>query len=564
MVGDGDANRPVSVLLTSFVNLLADGQAPTHMQAYIGGARGTALRKSLKSELDGLRQHLLPHQFAVGVPAGAEVLPHLARQWRQVHSQDPLRVLLAFNERNAHNEVDRHTFLTRMREVAPGLSRWLEYIYPTDVGTKVFYRGRVIESRAEGQQGCPPMPACHAVVQRLLHEALGLAEPMPGSAVTVPALQPAAQLDLAPDFADDGFLAGSAPEVLRSLRHLQRVMPGLGLHFSSALPVALRNIMSTGRLLWLQDARCRRLGNFEILKSPVGEADFCRNFCDGVAIRQGAVVDSIGQLPDPHVAFYLLRSSGNSSRMLYLARTTPKEMCGAAFQQFDAAVRSAFVQTTGLELSDASWRQAALRAGSGGLGLRASDDVADPAYLASRASIHRQAALVWSGYYWDAASPASFLEAAASRCNVLWAAAGMPDRISASDPDADLSQRRLSCLVDKARLQSWLQQASADDICRLHALQAPHAAQLLQVVPSPTLDTHLTGHEFVTSVATRLGVDVVDGNLACGFCAMPLDTKGRHALSCMAGGDAVAVHHTLRDLLYDYCDVGATARVACA
>ena len=67
--------------------------------------------------------------------------------------------------------------------------------------------------------------------------------------------------------------------------------------------------------------------------------------------------------------------------MRYLARTTLKEMCGAAFQQFDTAVRSALVQITGLELSDARWQQVALRAGSGGLGLQASDDVADPAYL---------------------------------------------------------------------------------------------------------------------------------------------------------------------------------------
>lgn len=79
---------------------------------------------------------------------------------------DPDKVMLLTDEGNAHNEVDRHTFLSRMQEVTPGLSRWLEYIYPTDLATKFVYRGRVIESIAGGQQGCPLIAACHGVVQR--------------------------------------------------------------------------------------------------------------------------------------------------------------------------------------------------------------------------------------------------------------------------------------------------------------------------------------------------------------------------------------------------------------
>ena len=61
------------------------------------------------------------------------------------------------------------------------------------------------------------MMACHGVVQRLLFESLGLVEPLPGSAVSVPVLAPPARLDMAPFFADDGLLAGPSAEVLRSL-----------------------------------------------------------------------------------------------------------------------------------------------------------------------------------------------------------------------------------------------------------------------------------------------------------------------------------------------------------
>eukprot|EP00959_Pyramimonas_sp_CCMP1952_P019743 417114-Pyramimonas_sp.AAC.1 len=124
--------------------------------------------------MKSLGAHLLPHQLAVGVKAGVEVMPHLVRQWRDDNANDPDKFLINYDEGNAHNEVDRHTFLTRMRDIAPGICKWLEYIYPTDVATYVFYRGRAIESRAGGQQGCPLIGACHAVVKRMVHESLGL------------------------------------------------------------------------------------------------------------------------------------------------------------------------------------------------------------------------------------------------------------------------------------------------------------------------------------------------------------------------------------------------------
>ena len=82
-------------------------------------------------------------------------------------------MLINFDEGNAHNEVDRHTFLTRMRDIAPGICKWLEYIYPTDQPTYVFYNGNIVESRAGGQQGCPLIGACHALGKRMVHKSLG-------------------------------------------------------------------------------------------------------------------------------------------------------------------------------------------------------------------------------------------------------------------------------------------------------------------------------------------------------------------------------------------------------
>ena len=78
-------------------------------------------------------------------------MPHVVRQWRDDNAHDPDKVLVNIDEGNAHNEVDRHSFLVRIREIAPGLCKWLEYIYPTDTETYVFYRGRIIFSKAGGE-----------------------------------------------------------------------------------------------------------------------------------------------------------------------------------------------------------------------------------------------------------------------------------------------------------------------------------------------------------------------------------------------------------------------------
>ena len=198
----------------------------------------------VNTELDNLCNYLLPHQLAVGVPSGVEAMSHLARMWIEDSKSDPDKVLLGYDDRNAHNEVDRRTFLPRMWKIAPGMSRWLQYIYPTDQTTIVFYRGRRIESRAGEQQGCPLMMACHAVVQRVLLEVLGTVTVDPRTTAVASVLSPLAELDMTPMFADDGFLAGSSTEVLRALRHVQSFMPQLGLRFSmlELIPAAGANI----------------------------------------------------------------------------------------------------------------------------------------------------------------------------------------------------------------------------------------------------------------------------------------------------------------------------------
>ena len=43
-----------------------------------------------------------------------EALPHAARAWLEEKQHDRDAVVVLYDEGNAHNEVDRHRFLSRM------------------------------------------------------------------------------------------------------------------------------------------------------------------------------------------------------------------------------------------------------------------------------------------------------------------------------------------------------------------------------------------------------------------------------------------------------------------
>ena len=244
----------------------------------------------------------------MGVPAGAEAMPHPLEGAACLR---PDKVCLSYDQSNARNVVDRHAFLTRVRDIVPGLSRWLEFIYPTDMPAHVFYQDIIIPSASGGQQGCPLMTACHAVVQRMLLESLGLVEPPAGTAVTLPRLQPPVALDLAPCFADDGVLAGNSAQVLRALRHLLAVMPRTGLQFSSLRIVAAAGEHHGVNFDPFLAAGCdvNGAGDREVLKSPIGSVDFCTSFSQAIADKQLSIVEAVAALPDPHVGFYLLTST---------------------------------------------------------------------------------------------------------------------------------------------------------------------------------------------------------------------------------------------------------------
>lgn len=176
----------------------------------------------------------------------------------------------------------------------------------------------------------------------------------------------------------------------------------------------------------------------------------------------------------------------------------------------------------------------------------------DAAYIGSCLAVLDRCRALWVPAQWDGADAQSHLGLALGRCNGLLQVAGLQPPLG-NQPDRSLTQSAISKQLGKAHVHAWKAQAGTDDICRLHACSGDGAEVVLNLTPSHTLDTNLSKDDFLTCLGGRLGVDVCFGGGSCRFCGHALDAKGRHAQSCMAGGDAVALHNAVRDLLMDYC-----------
>ena len=168
--------------LTALCNLLARGQAPAFLAAYLGGATllalekprggvrpiaiGEVLRRLVAKCLCKLYEgeaatYLWPRQIGVAAPLGAEVGTQTVRQWYERNRSLAGKIIFAADFENAFNTVDRETFLREVRHHMSGMARWTEWCYGNP--SKLFFDGTVILSQVGVQQGDPIGPLLFAL-----------------------------------------------------------------------------------------------------------------------------------------------------------------------------------------------------------------------------------------------------------------------------------------------------------------------------------------------------------------------------------------------------------------
>jgi hypothetical protein len=185
-----------------------------------------------------------------------------------------------------------------------------------------------------------------------------------------------------------------------------------------------------------------------------------------------------------------LTHSVNAGRMSYLARTTPSAACAEAAEMFDDAVLQAAAAAVGQQWSAEQREQATLSAKQGGLGLRKVADVADSAYVASRAATHEWCEAIRPTHRWDAQEPGSPLAEALGR---------LPAAVQGERERDKLTQTRLAKSALDSKLGRWQAQVGPADRTRRKAYATKGAAYLYEIVPSMTLDTHLHATVFATT-----------------------------------------------------------------
>lgn len=101
--------------------------------------------------VNGIGATLLPHQFAVGIPGGAQIMGHALRQ----NSQRPDTVTVQLDLDNAFNAMSRGAMLTAIAARAPSLLPYAEYMYSE--ATKLYISG--------AWEGHEPIASCEGVRQ---------------------------------------------------------------------------------------------------------------------------------------------------------------------------------------------------------------------------------------------------------------------------------------------------------------------------------------------------------------------------------------------------------------
>jgi hypothetical protein len=238
-----------------------------------------------------------------------------------------------------------------------------------------------------------------------------------------------------------------------------------------------------------------------------------------------------------HTAFFLLRISISTPKLIYFLRCSPSFKEEGCLLQYDVALKSVLEEILNLSLTDEAWHQSSLPVKMGGLGVRHAVDTATHSFLAS---FHSCKNLV------DQVLP-SYLDSV--DVNVVdatrdWTLEGH------TIPNAADARTQSKWEVQKfTKLQATLINTSHDEVqkARILAASSPHSGDWLQALPSPQLGTLLSNESFRIASALRLGGDICQPHICP--CGSAVAGSGHHGLSCKRSAGRLSRHAAVNDLI---------------
>ena len=569
LVNIDSKTKPLAAL-TDLINLLLSGKAHLDSHEYFAGARLCALQKgeqdirpiavgetirriaskaacaASKAKASTFFQG---QQYGVATAAGAERMIHLCRQTVTKYADDTDFVLCKVDLSNAFNNVSRSAFLSLTQEHFPNLSKWVEWCYETE---SYLTFGQHIVHSAEGvQQGDPLGPLLFSLVIRHLAEIINAELPE--------------ELFLHVWYLDDGVLAGKAALVKQALDIIAREGQQLGLLLNTHKCELILKPPSAHRVALFPEIPQQRIlrdGNFSILGSPVGSAQYCSDYLREHALAPAlSTLSAIKKIDDPQVALTLIRQCSGFCQLVFSLRATPTKPLLDLCSSLDTAVIQALEDAL-CSLNPPGRVQAQSRKEYGGFGLHSSSLFCSAAYVSSVSFAASQDG-------WDALDAEGFREAMAhvnelSDKPLIDVHTGY---LSPEDPESPPAsptppkQQTISRAIAAREFYRALEAADQETRARWLSQSGEAAANWAFVLPSKELGYALTPTEFRALARWWLGADVYDTPRPCPMdkSNQPLGSDGQHALACKSGYGLISRHNALVE---HFCDVCTKAHLA--
>ena len=476
----------------------------------------------------------MKNQVGCGTPGGNEATIIAIQKFVSSNGNNGEKAMLKVDFKNAFNTVSRDKMFNAVKEYAPAILPWVQYIYANTPLLIYNYQDTIL-SHAGTQQGDPLGPLLFCLV---LHSLLCKIRERYNIS-----------LDLDAWYMDDGTVIGNTAEVLKFVLALQDLCPSFGLILNLKKceiwwPSATENSFDD----FPEDISRNWTGGSELLGGYIGTNpnDFVLHRVNSIS----STLSSLVKLKDSQLQLLLLRCCAGLPKMMVALRTNDHQEIDNAIQQFDGHILNCLEAIIGCSIDENTRLRISLSISKGGLGISLARHYALSANLAALTQTQDLQAQLLNV---DAETLTPMISAKL-------------DLFNSTLPTVE--NVLLPQLKEiKKNLQSFLYAQVATElynnlVCNLHldvqntsSLNAflstsPESGAFLFCIPIKDLKLVMGNIEFQMVLRHYLGLRVYFKHTQCNICLCNTnDPMGSHALRCHGHGNLSKRHDDIKRTL---------------